>query len=306
MRTRVRSAFTMFDLLVVIAIIAFLLALLLPAVQKVRESAARVKSANNLKQIALACHNYHDSNASFPPGNDGKNFSAAARLLPYLEQDALYKQINFDKPMDDKANADARRIRLAVFLDPQDPLETVKEDLGPTNYLFNAGSKPALEDNDGVFFQDSKIRLTDIADGTSNTVMIGETLKGDGQTKAVTVERQYVALNDKGALKKLKDDSGVKEWKAGKHIAGDRCASWMDGRFLQGTFTATRKLNDPRPDVSAEGATGGLCALRSLSGGINAAFCDGSVHFIRATVTPKVWKALNTRNGGEVTNADDY
>jgi len=136
--------------------------------------------------------------------------------------------------------------------------------------------------------------------------MIGETLKGDGQANAVTVARQYVALNDKGALKGLKDNSGVKEWKAGKHIAGDRCASWMDGRFLQGTYTATRPLNDPRPDVSAEGGNGGLSALRTPGVGFNTAFCDGSVHYIRTTVSPKVWKLLNSRNDGETFNADDF
>src|SRR4029077_14708646 len=192
-----------------------------------------------------------------------------------------YKQIDFDKPMDDKANAEARKTHIKVFLDPRDEAaETVKEGWGATNYLFTPRPKPALEDNDGVFFQDSKIKIGDISDGTSNTLMIGQTLKGDGQAKAVTVARQYVALNDKGALKNLKDDSGVKEWKAGKHIAGDRCASWMDGRFLQGTFTGTRKVNDPRPDVSAEGGTGGLCGLRSLGDGVNIALCDGSVRFV--------------------------
>jgi len=305
MRTTQRTAFSLFDLLVVLAVIGLLLALLLPAVQKVREAASRIKSQNNLKQIGQACHDYYGANKCFPPGNDAKNFSAAARLLPYLEQDALSKQINFDKPMDDKANADARKTHIKAFLSPHDEaVETVKEGWGPTNYLFNAGAKLALEDNDGIFFQDSKVKLADITDGTSNTVMIGETLKGDGQNKAVTVKRQYVALNDKGALKKLEDDSGVKEWKAGKHIAGDRCASWMDGRFLQGTFTATRLPNDPKPDVSAEGGTGGLSALRSSGQSVNTVFCDGSVHSIDNDIDPKVWKALSTRNGGEA--VDDF
>jgi len=300
MRTRRRTAFTMFDLLVVLAIFAFLLALLLPAVQKVRQAAACTQSQNNLRQLGLACHDYHDSNDHLPPGNDSNNFSAAAWLLPFLEQDNVRKQIKFDKPMDDNANAEARKAVIKVFLDPQDPVQTVKEGWGATNYVFNAGSKPGLEDNDGVFFQASKIKLTQITDGCSQTLMIGQTLKGDGQTKAVTVERQCVALNDKGALKKLKDDSGVKEWKAGKHIAGDRCASWMDGRFLQGTFNSARKLNDPRPDVSAEGDTGGLSALRTLGAGVNVIFCDGHSEYIKTTIDPKIWKALSTANGGEV------
>jgi len=306
MRVRVRSALSLFDLLVVVAIIGFLFALLLPAVQKVRDSANRVSSANNLKQIALACHNYHDSFSSFPPGNDAKNFSAAARLLPFIEQENLYKQIDFDKAMDDKANADVRKTQVKTFLSPHDSVQTVKGGWGATNYLFNAGAEPALADNDGVFFQDSNIRLTDITDGTSNTLMIGETIKGDGQAKAVTVERQYVALNDKGALKNVKDESGVKEWKAGKQIAGDRCASWMDGRFLQGTFTGTRKVNDPRPDVSAEGGNGGLSALRTFGSGVNAAFCDGSVHYLKKTIDLKVFRLLSSRNDGEAVKSDDF
>jgi len=299
MRSKPRAALTFFDLLVVLAILGFLLALLLPAVQKVRQAAGRTQSQNNLKQLGLACHNYHDSMNHFPSGNDAKNFSASARLLPYIEQDNVYKQIDFDKAMDDKANADARKVQLKTLLDPQDSSTTVKDGWAATNYLFNAGSKPALEDNDGVFFQDSQVRIADITDGTSNTLMIGQTLKGDGQTKAVTVARQYVALNDKGALKNLKDESGVKEWKAGKSIAGDRCASWMDGRFLQGTFTGTRKVNDPRPDVSAEGGNGGLSGLRSLEAGVNIALCDGSVRFVDQKVDAKVWKLLSSRNDGE-------
>src|SRR5581483_1859637 len=120
-------------------------------------------------------------------------------------------------------------------LSPRDAVMTVNPAYGPTNYLFNAGSKTALEDNDGLFYQDSKVRLLDVTDGTSNTLMAGETFKGDGGTAAVTVLRQHVALG-KDALKKVGPDSGVEDWKDNKHIAGDRGASWMDGRFLQGTF----------------------------------------------------------------------
>src|SRR5205823_4254126 len=125
----------------------------------------------------------------------------------------------------------------------------VEDKSGATNYLFSAGSKPGLKDNDGVCYQDSLIRLPgDITDGTSNTVLAGETLKGDGGTKAVDVRRQHVALK-KEALKGLKDEAGVQEFKDNKDIVGDRCARWIDGRFLQGTFTATRSINDSRPDV---------------------------------------------------------
>src|SRR6202042_2538474 len=133
-------------------------------------------------------------------------------------------------------------------------------DFGATNYLWCAGSKPSLADNNGIFYQNSKVKLTDITDGTSNTMMAGETLKGDGGVKATTVKRQHVLLK-KEDLKDIKDDAGVKDWENNKNIAAERCASWMDGRFLQGTFTATRTLNDPKPDVNCAGL-GGLSGLR--------------------------------------------
>src|SRR5262249_23333788 len=130
---------------------------------------------NNLKQTGTACPNYHDVNTKFPPGNDANHFSAAAYLLPYVEQANLFNQIDFKKPMDDKANAKARKVVVRTFLSPLDPVMSVDPAFGATNYLYCAGSKPALADNDGIFFQDSKVRIADIIDGTSNTLMTGET-----------------------------------------------------------------------------------------------------------------------------------
>jgi prepilin-type processing-associated H-X9-DG protein len=298
MKTRPRTAFTLFQLLVVLALLAILLGLLLPAVAKVRMAAARSQSQNNLKQIALAAHNYHDANAVFPSGVNANHFSAATLLLPYIEQDNVYQSIKLDKPVDDKVNAEVRKIRIKTFLNPMDPIVTVSMDYGATNYLFNAGSKPSLEDNDGIFYLDSKIKLADVTDGTSNTLLAGETLKGDGGVRAMTVKRQHV-LFKKEALKDLKDDSGVKEFKDDKMIAADRCASWMDGRFLQGTFTGTRMLNDPKPDVNCGGA-GGLSGLRGLEKGANTAFCDGSVRYLNENIEAKTWRLLTCRNDGEV------
>jgi prepilin-type processing-associated H-X9-DG protein len=299
MKTRRRAGFTLIQLLVILAIFAILLGLLLPAIQKVREAANRMKSQNNLKQMALACHNYHDVNGKFPSGNDANNFSAAAYLLPYLEQDNVFKMIDFGKPMTDEANAAVRKLVIRTFLADTDSVTTVKEDFGATNYLFNAGSNPDLKDNDGVFFQESATKIADITDGTSNTILAGETLKGDGKKQAVDVRRQYVLLG-KDALKEIKDDAGVEDFKNNKNIAGDRCASWMDGRFLQGTFTGTRALNDTRPDVSCEGL-GGLSGLRSYYAGYitNIAMCDGSVRAISSSVKLETWKLLTARNDGQ-------
>jgi type II secretory pathway pseudopilin PulG len=303
MTTPRRRAFTLFQLLLVLVLLALLFALLLPFIAKAREQALRDRKLNNLRQLALAVHNYASANNALPAGNDDKNFSAAAKLLPYIEQDQVFKKIDFTKAVDDPANGEVRGLQIKTFLSPLDPQGAPNKDYGATNYLFNAGSKPSLKDNDGVFFQNSKINFPDIIDGTSNTLMIGETLKGDGGTKAADVKRQHVRLKA-DALKELKDDAGVQDFKDDKNIAGDRCASWMDGRFLQGTFTGTRQPNDARPDVDCGGA-GGFSALRSIDELVGIAMCDGSTRLINSKkITKETWKALMTRNGGEVLGPD--
>src|SRR5260370_19613008 len=138
-----RSGFTLIELLVVIAIIAILIALLVPAVQKVREAASRLQCKNNLKQIGLALHNYHGTNKSLPPGFRSKAASVdgdslgpgwgwGAYLLPYLEQENVFRQIDFTKDIAAPANAQARLTSLAVFLCPSDspdrPTVTINDD----------------------------------------------------------------------------------------------------------------------------------------------------------------------------------
>jgi type II secretory pathway pseudopilin PulG len=304
MKRSQRAGFTLFQLLVLLAILAILLALLLPAVAKVREAAARTQSQNNLKQIGIACHNYHDVNGTMPPGVDANGFSASTYLLPFIEQNNVFQIIDLKKSIDDKANAPARATQIKVFLSPQDVVGSVTQDFGATNYLFNAGSKPDLADNDGVFFKSSKVHFADIVDGTSNTLMAGETLKGDAMVKAIDMRRQHVLLK-KDALKGIKEDTGVDDWKNDKNIAANRCASWMDGHFLQGTFSGTRSINDSRPDVSCGGA-GGLSGLRTATSTTNVSICDGSVRAVSTSIKLTVWKALATRIGGEVIGPDDF
>ena len=107
---------------------------------------------------------------------------------------------------------------------------------------------------------------------------------------------QHVALK-KDALKDIKDETGVQDFKDDKNIAADRCASWMDGRFLQGTFTGTRVSNDDKPDVTCEGL-GGLSGLRSLTEHVSVAMADGSVRTIAKPVSLETWKRLTSRNDG--------
>jgi type II secretory pathway pseudopilin PulG len=300
MNSRIRPAFTLFQLLVVLALLALLFAMLLPAIAKVRAQAANQRKLNNIRQIMLACHNYHDTYGVLPPGNDANGFSASAKLLPFVEQDNVFKLIDFKKPATDKANAQVRQIVIKLFLSPSDPIQSVNKEAGATNYLFNAGSKPDLADNNGIFYQDSKIKFAHVTDGLSNTIFIGETLKGDGAKKAVDVRRQYVLFDAMVAPKDLKDDAGVKEFKANDHIAGDRGASWIEGKFLYGTFTGTRKPNDEKPDVSC-GGKGGLSALRSLDDSVAIGLGDGSARFVNAKkMSLDTWKLLTDRSDGMV------
>jgi type II secretory pathway pseudopilin PulG len=294
MRKPIRRGFTLFQLLVVIAILAILLGLLLPAVQKVREAAARTQSMNNLKQIALATINYADTyQGNLPAGVDDNNFSAASKFLPFIEQNNLHKLIDFKKSIDDEANAKARQAVIKTFLSPFDAVATVKPEWGPTNYLVN----------DQTIFLNSKTKYpASITDGTSNTIMAGETLKGDGSTKATDVKRQYVLLK-KEDLKGVGPDSGVKYFKDNKNIAGDRCASWMDGRFLQGLFNSRLRPNDERPDVSCGGLSG-VSALRSYENYVLVSLYDGSVRTVSTKISHATWKAAMTPNAGDILGAD--
>jgi prepilin-type processing-associated H-X9-DG protein len=171
--------------------------------------------------------------------------------------------------------------------------------VGATNYLYCAGDKFDLKDNTGLFYWNSKVKFADITDGTSNTFMAGETLKGNGRVNQTDVKRQHVLLG-KDDLKGLKDDAGVADFKEGKNIAADRCAAWIDGRFLMGTFTTTRMINDPKPDVSCAGL-GGISGLRSMEpDGVNIAMGDGSVRFVSQSIALETFKNLGSRNDGNV------
>jgi prepilin-type N-terminal cleavage/methylation domain-containing protein len=187
---RRRSAFTLIELLVVIAIIAILIGLLLPAVQKVREAAARMQCSNNIKQLALALHNYHDAMGAFPPGRDGRSISTHAYLLPYIEQDNVYRLVDFTVSHSNAANATARATPVKTFLCPSDPYNTLPAGQAGNNYRVNQGSNilwglPAtsganstMPAPNGPLFLTSKVKMTDITDGTSNTA-VGASTQGD-------------------------------------------------------------------------------------------------------------------------------
>jgi type II secretory pathway pseudopilin PulG len=301
-RTSRRPGYGLFQLLVAIAIIALLIGILLPAVQKVREAAARMQSQNNLKQIGIAIHSSHDVNNKLPAGVDEQHFSAFALLLPFIEQDNLYKKIDFKKDSAGEANAEWRAVTVKTYLSPREVFTRPDRKAGPTSYFLVAGSKSPLEANNGVFYQESAVKLGDISDGLSNTLFTVESLTGDGGTKATTVARQHVRLKA-ADLKKIEEETGVKDFEDDKHIAGNRGGAWIDGRYLQATMSMTRAFNDKKPDVDCGGA-GGHAGVRSVAGGANVGRGDGSVRFVSGTLELSVWQALATRNGGESENID--
>ncbi len=207
-RRKFARGFTLIELLVVIAIIAVLIALLLPAVQQAREAARRSQCKNNLKQIGLALHNYHDNSNGFPSGwigvnalgqpfvDGGNGWGWAARILPQIDQSPLFNTLNFSQTMTHSSHAAARLTPLTVYRCPSDignSVWTIKVpsgtdvQLATANYVGSFGSGVPLDiDNcentvapfrctgDGLMFHNSFVRMADIIDGTSNTFMAGE------------------------------------------------------------------------------------------------------------------------------------
>ncbi len=189
-----RNAFTLVELLVVIGIIGVLMSLLVPAVQQVREAANRMRCAHNLRQIGIALHDYHGDHQSLPPGyvsghvngqDTGPGWGWAAHLLPYLEQDVLYKAIDFRLPIEHPVNQFARERVLTAYLCPSDLVQkptAVRADdgsflchAGPSNYLgvYGHGEIDSSPGN-GVFYRNSRIRFADVRDGASHTAFVGE------------------------------------------------------------------------------------------------------------------------------------
>lgn len=309
MRVRHRPAFSRSDLLVCLGLLGCLLALGVPAVARARALADKQRSVNNLRMIVQALHNYEEGqNNILPSGFDDNYFSASAKLLPYLGKKALYKKIDFTRSINDRANEAVRTMVLELFLNPEDkgqPLVTGSKDptkrYGATNYLYNGL----------VFYRNSKTRFpASITDGTSNTIALVETLRGDSK-KPADVRRQYVSLAADVAAKyrrqgKFGEDMGVKEFKAGKHLSADRCASWMDGRLLQGTFLPGRGPNDERPDViaGAPERMQGLTGPRSLTDIVNVGMFDGSVKPVNKKISYTTWYYALTPAGGEVLGSD--
>jgi prepilin-type N-terminal cleavage/methylation domain-containing protein/prepilin-type processing-associated H-X9-DG protein len=324
--TVTRRGFTLIELLVVIAIMAVLLGLLLPAVQAAREASRRASCVNNLKQIGLALQNYHDALGSFPMSYaararffDGQTDTApgwgwGTMILLQLEQPSIFNAVNFRLAVDDPASATVVRSNLSVYLCPSDittgpfsvlnPSGTAIATMTPSSYAASVGND--LTDttiglnNDGlgngVMYRNSGVRLADLTDGTSQTILVGE--------RAWSIVQGVWA--------------GVVTNGTTRRGAMNRCPATGAPFYSAATLVhAHGHLLNTDTDED-----GGLDDYSSQHpGGANFVFADGSVHFLKSVLrdsgnTPSggtayspsslVLQALTTRSGGEIISADAY
>jgi prepilin-type N-terminal cleavage/methylation domain-containing protein/prepilin-type processing-associated H-X9-DG protein len=313
-----RGAFTLVELLVVIAIIGILIALLLPAVQSAREASRRIACANNLKQLGLAMHQFHDSRGRFPPGRGGPPptvFSPQAYILPFVEQGGLYGQLDLTSaPMNltiagvsysGAANATAAAQAVPVLQCQTDPAAGVVPGLpyGGTNYVACSGSGAVtfgtLNGADGVFFTMSTIRFADLVDGSSHTAAFSERMLGTGLTLATlsTADVGFYILElgngidvSIGTCASL----GTGDWYS------QRSAKWILGNYGNTLYNHYYTPNAAHWDCMNQAQQKGLMAARSNHPqGVNLLFCDGSARFIIDAVDLTVWRAAATCQGGE-------
>jgi prepilin-type N-terminal cleavage/methylation domain-containing protein/prepilin-type processing-associated H-X9-DG protein len=300
---RRHRGFTLIELLVVIAIIGTLMGLLLPAVQRTREAASRLKCMNNLRQIGMALQSYHDRSNGYPPGYQslvapdnsdlGPGWGWAAFLLEDLEQGNLMQSIRFDLQISDPANAAARTTILPVFVCPSERLRgtfTVIDangnpicDVARANYVAMNGVLGVTSDawdNNGAFIRNQRYHVGDINDGLSNTLFLGErctSMSSVTWTGAVT-NGVVPAVRYPNPADQLANAEGapalVLSHGSRFHIPNDQLVFDADA-------TASFHI-----------------------GGVNFLFGDGSVHFISTGINGLVYEALLTRSGGEASTWD--
>jgi prepilin-type N-terminal cleavage/methylation domain-containing protein/prepilin-type processing-associated H-X9-DG protein len=340
-----RGGFTLIELLVVIAIIAILIGLLLPAVQKIREAAARMQCANNLHQLGLAMHNYVSAYGKFPKNAYGgmanptplapqwkswENFSANYKLLPYVEQDNLYKLFGFTAPTFATyavgVNAPMQQTVKTFVCPSAKPYNRPNTNYwnGPgTSYAWCSGSSVYTGQNSASHFNGmidiwTEHTMGEVTDGLSNTLMGSEILSGTSSLTTGTfpydifftgsdndfakgiANKFYPTLAELTAL-------GQKALASGK-AQGNNGSLWGWYAHSQTLFNTAAPPNWQLPTTSAACCPGGnedwgygIIPPRSQhSGGVNAVFGDGSVHFLNNSIDLRTFQLLGSVNDGQV------
>ncbi|MBX6313389.1 MAG: DUF1559 domain-containing protein [Isosphaeraceae bacterium] len=347
-----RRGFTLIELLVVIAIIGVLIALLLPAVQAAREAARRAQCTNNLKQLGLAIQNYIDANGSLPPTGNAvptnnpaafaNDFSMKARLLPFLEQQPLYNALNQSFEYNMVQNGTVTSTRVNTFLCPSDGTQISRgmsnypgHDFGDCNYGNNIGTCLTLNGNqlDGPAYImganfGAVVTLATITDGTSNTAIHSEWLKGRNVAQPGTFMVYVAPIAFSTSTPSPAVPAGSTSLQNTLQSIGATCQSstrfgalttkgysWSDdGCGIGGGYshimppnkkacTFSNMDSNYSPTYTYSMATM-IGASSNHPGGVNVGFLDGSVKFIKDSINLGTWGAIATKAGGEVISAD--
>jgi prepilin-type N-terminal cleavage/methylation domain-containing protein/prepilin-type processing-associated H-X9-DG protein len=304
MKARHRG-FTLIELLVVIAVVGLLLALCLPAVQAARESARRVGCAHNLRQMGLALHAYNEAVGSFPMGYVAARSSSAyetspgwgwaALNLPYLEQRPLHDSANFNLPIECSANMTTRLTVVATYVCPADRApgkyvavrvdDTPVGEFQTNSYAGCFGAGLEIDDQpwagNGLFFRNRSVRVLEVLDGTSTTIAVGE--RG-----ACLVKTPWVGAPS-GAVSSFTSGSSLQAYALG-----------ATGRGAELVVAHANVVNFNAPGTGPDD----FYSPHPLGG--NFLFADGSVRFVRDSIRLPVFRALCTRDGGEIVSPDEY
>ena len=302
--SRRNRAFTLVELLVVIAIIGILVALLLPAVQAAREAARRMSCQNNLKQLGLALHNYHDTHKALPASSTGApNHTWAPFLFPFIEQSNLYDQYNWHRNWDHPSNQPTIATDVSVFRCPSAPggssrRDTVRRGIlaattdyapiaGVSSIVVRSGYIPNTDLRGAIVARDY-IRMAQITDGTSNTIFIGE----DAGRPTFWISSGRGPNNNTPGGGNLSVRNG--------RVRG---AGWADTSNAIPLHTFRNDgLRVPGP--CPINCTNNNEAFSFHPGGVDTVFADGSVRFLNETISIPTYAGLITRSGGEVVQVD--